>query len=483
LPAAAIRESNVPLAAENRTLRSFAGLAGGEAVARALSFLAMLLVARRLGPAMYGVIGVASGIMLYLNQIVDAGVELSGVPAVARLREGSALSALVSSALGVRTMIAAGLTGLVVLFGLVAFPQPDGAVLALYSLSLVFVAAGTRWVYLGLQHASRVAVARIAGELSTFVFVFVALRDVGDIAMVPIAVTTGWAVTALVMLGGLRRFGLRPSLSFDPNPSRALLDRGPRLVGFTLLGLVLFNADLIYLRFVSGQSAAGFYAAAYTFIAFAANLSVTWAHSVLPSLARFDRADPARNEVYTSALMMAFAVSLPVAVGGMLTAKPLIMLVYGTDFALAASALTWLLPAIPLSALREVTVAALLNADGGERSLIRANAISAVLNIALIVPIVPKFGMVGAAIVTVATEIVRLYLSARYARAESFAVPSFRRLVRPLAAAAVMAAAILILGQRPLPLIVFGAAIAYVATLAGTGAIRFEQPFRPRLVV
>lgn len=65
--------------------RSFAGLAAGEAAARGIAFIGTLLVARRLGPSMYGIIGVASGILLYCQQVADAGIELSGVPAVARI--------------------------------------------------------------------------------------------------------------------------------------------------------------------------------------------------------------------------------------------------------------------------------------------------------------------------------------------------------------------------------------------------------------
>ena len=177
-----------------RLTRSFLNLAAGETIARVLAFLAMLVVARRLGPAMYGVIGVTSGIMLYLNQIADAGAELAGVPVVARQADG--LSALVSSVLSVRVVIAGLLTVLVVVIGLFAFPQPDGSILALYALGLVFVAIGTRWVFVGRQQASWVAAARIGGELTTLVVIFATLRGVGDVAMVPIATILGAAIAA-----------------------------------------------------------------------------------------------------------------------------------------------------------------------------------------------------------------------------------------------------------------------------------------------
>jgi O-antigen/teichoic acid export membrane protein len=156
-----------------------------------------------------------------------------------------------------------------------------------------------------------------------------------------------------------------------------------------LLGLVLFNADLIYLRFISGQASAGYYSAAYTFIAFAANLGVAWAHSVMPSLASIERTDARRNTVFETALLLAYVVALPVAVGGMLTARPLMELVFGPAFLPAVAALVWLLPAVPIAAVREIAVVGLIGSPGGERKLIRINASCAISNIAILLPVVP----------------------------------------------------------------------------------------------
>ncbi len=469
------------MSADARTLRSFVGLAGGEAIARGLAFAATLIVARRLGPSMYGVIGVASGILLYLNQVADAGIELSGVPAVARRREG--LSELVSSTLTVRIIIALALTAVVVAIGLLAFPQPDGSILALYALGLVFVAAGSRWVFVGLQQTTWVAGARIAGELTALIIVVVVVRDVGDVAIVPIAALFGAAIAATVMLTGLRGLGVRAVPRLNWETSRPLFERSVHLVGFTLLGLVLFNADLIYLRFISGQAAAGFYAAAYTFIAFAANLSVTWAHSVMPAMARHDRTDARRNEVYETAMLLAWTVALPVAIGGMLTAAPLIQLVFGTDYAPAVPALVWLLPAAPIAAVREIAVVALIGTPGGERSLIRINATCAIFNIAILLPVVPRYGLIGAAAVTVLTEILRLVIAFRFAHQAGFRAPRLSRFVKPTLAGAAMVPALLVAGDRPFMLLLVTGAVVYAVILLVTGVLRIQRPFQVRLVV
>lgn len=466
---------------DSRLARSFLNLAAGETVARVLAFIAMLIVARRLGPAMYGVIGVTSGIMLYLNQIADAGAELAGVPVVARRPDR--LSELISSTLSVRLLIAVALTVIVVAIGLFAFPQPDGSILAIYALGLTFVALGTRWVFVGKQQSAWVAAARIGGELTALVVIAATLRGVGDVAMVPIAALIGGATATAMMLTGLRGMGIRPRLTSDRRSSHELLARGPHLVGFTLLGLVLFNADLIFLRFVSGQAAAGYYAAAYTFIAFAANLSVAWAHSVMPSLAREEWDDRQRNDVYGTAMLLGYYVALPVAVGGILTATPLIQLIFGSNYLPAVPALAWLLPAVPIAAAREIAVVALIGSPGGERRLIRINATCAVFNVAILIPVVPAWGLVGAAAVTTVTEILRLFLALRFAGAEGFRTPQLYRFVKPTFAAAAMTATLILAGQQPFLVLVAMGGVVYATLLLLLGVLKVDRPFQVRVLV
>jgi len=459
--------------------RSFAGLAAGEAIARGVAFLGTLLVARRLGPSMYGILGVASGILLYCQQVADAGIELSGVPAVARDRARAA--ELVSATLTFRTILAAALTVLVVVAGLFVVPQPDGQLLAIYAFSLVAFAASTRWVLIGFDRPVAVAVARVTGELASLAILFIAVQDVGDVAIVPLALVAGTALASLSMLLGVRRLGIvlawRPVWAL----ARSLFERAPHLVGFTLLGLLLFNFDLIYLRYVAGPSVAGHYAAAYTVIAFAGNLSVAWSHSALPALARLDERPVQRDALYATTLALGFAVTLPVAVGGILVAAPMIRLVFGDGFGPAADALRWLLPAVPLAAIREIATAALVSSPGGERRLLRVNVVSVVINVVLVVPVVPVYGMIGAAAATVLTEVVRLGMAMHYARRAGFAPAALARYLRPLLAAAAMVAAVLGLGERPLAIMIAVGALAYGAVLAATGAVRIDRTRVPRL--
>ena len=425
----------------------FLTLGGGEVVARLCAFAATVYLARTLSPALFGIVGVAMGVMLYLSQIADGGIELVGIPMVARQRDD--VASLAEPVLAVRFVLSLAMTVAVIVAGVTVMPQPDGAILASSALSLLFAGLSVRWIHLGLERANGVAVARTLGEVVALAAMLVLVRETGDVGRVPLAHFLGAGVTAFVMLLTLQRSGVRLAWVWAPRKAAPVFQRSRHLVVFTLLGLLLFNFDLIYLRIRSGAEAAGYYAAAYTMISFAANLIVAFAHTVLPSLTRLEADRAGRSELYQTVCAQAYALALPVGVGAWYVSGQIIEQVFGSAYLPGVVALQWLALSIPLATLRELPVVALI-AGSREDALIRVNAFTAACNVALVLVTVPRYGLAGAAAATVATELVRLALAAHFARGVGYPVVPLRRLVKATVASAAMLAALLFFSPQAL---------------------------------
>jgi O-antigen/teichoic acid export membrane protein len=459
--------------------RTFATLVGGEALSRLIAFAASVLLARRLGPAAYGIIGVATGIMLYATQLADGGIELVGVSVIARNRDD--VRSLGSAVLTRRFANALGLMLITIAIGLLLPVQPDGAVLAVYALGLLPTALSARWILLGLEEPAPIAWGRLLGESLALGMIIVLVHDVGALALVPVAAFAGLAVATAIMLQALARRGTPLVVASDGNLTRPVFVRARTLVGFTLLGLLLFNFDLIYLRGVKGPAAAGYYASAYMLISFAANMIVAFAHSVMPALARMDDAPTERQTVYHDAIARAFAFTLPLGVGGALVARSIVATIFGAAFLPGATALAILLIVVPLAALREIPVVALISGHR-ERDLFRVNAASVVINVVACVLVIPRFGLNGAAWATVGTEFVRFALAQWFAQRAGFRFISIARLLRPVVACALMATAILVFGRPTvemgvprLALTVAGGAMVYALSLSAMGLLALKE--------
>lgn len=459
-----------------------ATLGVGEAVARLIAFGASLLIARRLGPDAFGIVGVASGLLLYLTQVADQGIELVGVPLVAR--DELRARAVVSATLTYRVLAAVALALVVAVIATSVFPAPDGRVLALYAPTLILAAASTRWVLLGVRRPGVVAAARIAGELVALGLVAILVQRANDLPWVPLAAIAGGVLTTVLMMAGTWKAGMRLGVSWSWQVCRELFVRGRPLVAFTLLGLVLFNFDLIFLRYVKGEAAAGEYAAAYTFIAFSSNLIVAFAHSVMPTLARSrDTTEGGvRDRLYDGAVAQVVALTLPVAIGGAVVASTLLTFVFGDAFLPGAVALRWLVLSLPFAAIREIAVVAVIASDG-ERSLVRVNLVTVICNVALNIALVPTYGLAGAAAATLTTEVIRLALASRAAAMVGYRFSSLRRLAKPVAATLAMGGVLYLTGADPLWRALLAGAVAYGVALVAVGGVRFRGLALPDLTL
>lgn len=438
-------------------------------VARLLSFAATVYLARRLGAGVYGVIGFVLAVRLYLQATVDAGIDSTGVRAVARDR--GALAQVVPALITVRFVTALVLGLLTAAVAFLVLPRLEAAILAAYALTLLPLALNTRWVHIGLGNARPAAVARTMAEGLSLALMVTLIHGAGDIALAPVAQLAGELAAALLLAVLLARAGIRLSLPADWRPARETLLLTLPVLGHALLGLVMFNADLLFLRAFRPLDDVGRYAAAYTLVSFFLNLGVTYYHSLLPALSRPEGSTDAARAVYGLGLLRALAAGIPIAVGGSLLAGPLLGLFFGPTYAPAAPALAVLLWSVPVSLMLSVAHAGLVGA-GQPAILLRTSLISAAVNVALNLALIPGFGMVGAAVATLLTEVLRASISLWFARAIGLVPLSWAGFAAPILAAGFMALVLVASGTRSVWVAVPLGAACYAAALLPGGRLR-----------
>jgi O-antigen/teichoic acid export membrane protein len=450
----------------------FAVLGLGEALGRAVGFAGTVYVARRLGADAYGIVAVAAAVVLYFSHIADFSVEVLGARTIAS--NPGEIGRLVPALLGARLALAAGCVVALSAVGLLFLPSPDGAVLAVTSVGLLAVAASTRFVFIGIERPISAAVAKVAGELLTVGLILLLVHDARDLMTVPWMRVVGDVAAAVLLFALLWRHGHRVGVSHAPATVRPLLTSAAPLVGHAILGLAIFNSDLIFLRAMRDARTAGMYAAAYTLISFLLNLGVAYGNSLLPVLTREGRhADPQRQRtLFDHAMIQVLTVALPVGAGGCLLAGGLMMLVFGDKYAEGIPALQVLIWSIVVAWVRNVVQMGLIARDK-QSFVLRTSMWSAAANLLLNLLLIPRFGMVGAAVATLATETLRTVVAMTYSARLGLPFGVTRRLWRPVAATLGMAA---LLWLVPLPhvlLAVAAGAAAYGAALLATGGVRF----------
>ncbi|MCC6316252.1 MAG: polysaccharide biosynthesis C-terminal domain-containing protein [Gemmatimonadaceae bacterium] len=457
--------------------RGFAMLGLAEIAARLVAFGATAWVSQHLGAGPFGVVSFALAALLYANRVVSWELESVGVTEVVpRDEHGDAAAGTIIAARFLSAIVA-----IVVLGGLARWvlPSPDGVVLVLYAIGLAAVALNTRFAYLMRGTPARPALARFLAESVNAAVVLVLVRSAADVERVPFGFVIGEAIAAAFLLSAIPG-AWRGVRRFDAGLARHTMRRAAPLVLASLLGLIAFNLDLILLRLTRGSESAGFYAAAYALVALVLNLGVTYAANVLPGLSRLRDDRDAFGRLYSDANLLLFVLMVPCVVGGAVLARPLVNLVFGAEYASSAAPLAPLLVAAGLTLSRLVPVAAIV-ALGRRREALWVNGSGAVVNVALNLILIPRFGIMGAASSAVATDIVRLVVAQALVRRAGVEARYARRLVAPASAAAVMGVLVWLVRAWPVPLAVVSGAAIYGAALVMFGVVKIGPGARVRL--
>ena len=461
-----------PAATSSRVARNFLALGGAEIVGRVVAFAATVYAARVLGAEAYGVVGFATAVMLYFGHLAAFGLDVVGVQLVAEDR--GRVTTVAPALLLTRLLFAAGLAVVVGALSLAVLPTPDGMVTALFALGLVPIAANVRWIHVGLERPSVASAARVVGEVTALALLLLLVRGPADVVRVPVAQVAGATLASAMLLWWLRRWNYRLRFRLALDAVRPVVRRAWPLTLYGLLGLVLYNADLIVLRVTHGTIASGYYTAAYTLISFLANLGLAYATSLLPTLSRLGTADGGRYALYQTASAHVFAAALPAAVGGYLLAPQIVDVIFGAPYAPSVPALRILIWSVPLSVMRDLPFVALV-ASAREDRLLRLNATTVACSVVLMAALIPRFGLVGAAVATLCTEVIRLVIAAGFARSEGYRFAGVSRYWRVVVASLAMAALLFVLRGASVWWLVAAGSLSYVVVLALLGGIHIRR--------
>ena len=460
---------------------NFLKLGIGELLARALSFFALIYIARILGPEMFGIIGLAGAIILYFNRLTDFGIELLGPSEVAK--NSDHFRNIFSSILYARLILACLSVCAIVVAGLLLMPTPDGSVLIAYSFTLLAVGGSSRWIHIGIEKPGYVSIARSSGEILRFVIIILFVHKSTDILHVPFAQIMGDSLTTIMMLWRLRHDGFRLKPRFSWTDVSPVFKNAWPLMLTPLLGLIIYSSDIIILKFYGRSDEVGFYMAAYTLIAFIANMAGLYNSSLLPTLSRLSKTeDSNQQDLFDTSMAHVFAIGCPLAVGGYVLASEIIHFGFGSEYDSANMILQILIWSIPFLMLRSV-MQTLLISRGRQIFLLRLTFLMAVFNVGANLMLIPRYGMAGAAATTLLTEFFRMLLAQKYVLGEGYRYSYIIRFWRPFISASIMALLLMALHPSSVILGIAIGVVTYLVVLALIGGIRFKQGQLPTLAV
>jgi O-antigen/teichoic acid export membrane protein len=238
-------------------------------------------------------------------------------------------------------------------------------------------------------------------------------------------------------------------------------------IGIAFVALaVMFRIDMTMLAIFKPTREVGQYNAAYkllettAFFAWAVNVAI------LPSLARLTpHTTPTVGFVYQRGLKLLLALTLPVAVGAVVLAHPIIALLWGSQFRRASEALALIAPTIPAYACVSLT-AQLFFSQGRRPTVAKVYAAVALENITLNLILIPRLGLFGSAIGASISELLVAGTLITLARDMRGSLELRRILVGPVLASATAALFMFVLRHHLSAAVPIGVLVYFVTLLA-----------------
>ncbi|HEU4324007.1 MAG TPA: flippase [Roseiflexaceae bacterium] len=457
------------------------GLAAQLAI-KLLSFGFSVLIIRNLGAYEFGQYAAVLAFGAMFVFIADLGLSPYTVREIARLRDApdsaERAAALFGNVLLLRFVLS--LVAAVLLIGsawLTGRPTVMVVAIALGTLGLVMYSLqGTcESVLAGFERLDLTSGSKVLYQL---IFVVVGgamlLLGVGYYGLI-VANLLGILLMTYVCWRGVRMIGTLPGRAAPQGWLRLLRATIPfGVIGFTL-GLS-YKFDTVLLDIFRSPEETGYYNAAYSLVFSTVMLSNVINSALYPSLSRQAGSDAASlGPIYGRTLRYLLVLALPIAAGAWSLADQIVPFLYEKDYLPAVPALQIVIWAVPLLFTSEFLGYVVL-VSGHERLVARSVIVSTSFNVLLNLLLVPRYGFMAAAAMTVLTELVLVSQYSWLLRDRLRGLDWGRALLRPLLAAALMAA--LVLGLKPyLPLLLTVAlgAAAYGGALLALGVVGREE--------
>lgn len=452
-------------------------LFGANIISKVFMALFMVLVARYLGVALFGIFSFSLTIVLILSSTSSLGMQSILVREIARNKDltnyyliNALIIRMVSSV--IFTLI---LLGLLPILGTTSQASVTVRILSFYILLIAIsdiceskFRAHERMDYIVYFSITRSVLLCILGVV--FLIYGYGLKGVA------LAYIGGAAASALLAtLVALRKYPGGVRLRIDLTLCFTLLRQALPLSLAVIFAVIYFQIDIVMLGLMKNETVVGWYSASYRLIEALIFIPTAFTASLLPVMSRLNRARQEKLEdIAQKAIKYLIAISIPIVIIVVMLAGPFIYIIYGGAYCNSIPALCILVFAIPFIFVNNAFHAILISTD--RQQIVGMNAaLCVVVNIILNIALIPSLSYIGAAMATVITELALLISNVYFCSKQIKIVAVFRSIPLVLVISLIMAVFLAVSGGLTLPIQIFGAIVIYICVSLLLGSIRISE--------
>lgn len=396
-----MKETNL----RNKILKNLISYSVGNIISKLLIFIFGVIAARYFGSVVFGKYNYATSLVSYFIMFAAMGIQSYAVYLITKKPEltNEAFCDVISGEL---------FLGLVSTIVLVIFVQlvPTNSTMVLAAGSTILInALNIDWLFRAKQSLVFVSIQVILIGIIQCVIVALSCHlNWGNPLILPCSVSIAQLLgNTFLLIIAKRKLSLK--YTFRLLNLLNLIKHGIPFLFSGIFAGINCNIDILFLGNMVAAADVGKYSAAYKVINILVLMVTIFFAPVYPvlienySLKKFDII----NQQLSKSLKYLLIIIFPIVCGGMIIGEQLIVFMYGIEYSGTGLVFIILLVYVLLFYVREV-FGYLISASGNQTYYMKITCISAGINIIANTILIPSYGIVGAAVATVLSEVVNL---------------------------------------------------------------------------
>jgi O-antigen/teichoic acid export membrane protein len=399
-----------------RVINNSAALLVLDLLSKVTPLIVFPVMVRALGPQAYGKIGFATAVAGFFGLVASPGFSTYAMREAAR--DEGRVHFLVRHVLGARVAFAAVSYVLLIAFALTLAPHDTTTRLLVALSGLVFLvnSVDAQWIFTARSRMWMVTLRGTVGQLIYGGLILALIRRPADAWVAPVASVVSLVAGSLLIWWPARReYGI-PWPVISPNVWRTFLPICMIMGLASMMSMIYDQIDTVMLRYLRSEAEVGVYVASYRLMTIAMSFTPILATVFFPLLSETIGQDPENEQRYLGWLGQAsLGLALPIATGGFILAEPLTRFALGTQYTGAAVLFRWLMLTVVAGPLASFFGSQLIP-SGRERRYLYAVIAGAVVNVALNLLLIRRYGAIAAAFTTAISQAVVAFMNYYFVR-------------------------------------------------------------------
>lgn len=389
-----------------RIAKNIGVLFGAQVIGYILAFLYTIYIARFLGADGFGILSFALSFTAILGILADLGLSTLLVRELAR--DKSLTNKYIGNITLMKLILAVFTFGMMALIiNLLNYPPQIIQVVYFIGLSVILSSFSQMFysVFQAYEKMEYQSIGNVLNNLLIFVGIFLGIAlgfDVVEFSVVYLISSIIILIYSIIIC--LLKFA-PPSIKIEPSFWKLIVIPAIPLSLVALSSTIYFRVDSVLLSLIQGESAVGWYNAAYKLIELLLFVPSVYTVAIFPVLSNFYSSSKKNLElIYAKSYKYLFIVGIPIATTITVLAPEIILLLYQSGFAESILTLQILIWSIPLMFL-SYTNAWIFISINKQNLLLKLTFVLMIANIILNLILIPQFSFIGAALATVITTL------------------------------------------------------------------------------